>query len=81
MTTSVNLEARASRVAVTDDRLIVALTDGREISVPLAWFPRLVNATPQQRANWRLIGQGEGIHWEDADEDISVPRLLGLPCD
>lgn len=81
MTTSANLEARAAHVAVTDDRLIVALTDGREISVPLAWFPRLLNATPPQRANWRLIGQGEGIHWEDMDEDISVPRLLGLPCD
>lgn len=81
MTTSANLEARAAQVAVRDDRLIVALTDGREISAPLTWFPRLLNATTQQRTNWRLIGHSEGIHWEDLDEDISVRRLLGLPCD
>ncbi len=52
------------------------LSDGREVSVPLEWYPRLRNATEKQRANWRLIGQGVGIHWEDVDEDISVAGLL-----
>ena len=57
----------------------VALADGREISAPLEWFPRLRDATPEQRGNWRLIGHGEGIHWSDLDEDVSVNSLLGLP--
>ena len=57
----------------------VVLADGREISAPLEWFPRLRDATPEQRRNWRLIGQGEGIHWSDLDEDVSVNSLLGLP--
>ena len=68
--------AGAVDVACTDDELIVTLVDGRRVSTPLAWFPRLVRATPQQRANWRLIGRGIGIHWEDVDEDISVRTLL-----
>jgi hypothetical protein len=55
----------------------VALGDGREISVPLEWFPRLRDASLEQRRNWRLIGKGEGIHWPDVDEDISVNGLLG----
>ena len=59
--------------------LRVTLADGREISAPLEWFPRLRDATPAQRARWRLIGRGEGIHWEDLDEDVSVNALLGLP--
>jgi hypothetical protein len=63
-------------VTVTENTLSVDLNDGRTISVPLAWFPRLVYATPEQRNNWRLIGKGEGIHWEDIDEDISVEGLL-----
>lgn len=63
-------------VMVTEDTLSVDLSDGRTISVPLAWFPRLVYATPEQRKNWRFIGKGEGIHWEDIDEDISVEGLL-----
>jgi hypothetical protein len=63
-------------VTVTEDTLSVDLSDGRTISVPLAWFPRLAYATPEQRKNWRLIGKGEGIHWEDIDEDISVEGLL-----
>lgn len=66
----------AENVTVTDDTLSVDLSDGRTISVPLVWFPRLVHATPEERDNWRLIGKGHGIHWEDIDEDISVEGLL-----
>ncbi|MCB9774955.1 MAG: DUF2442 domain-containing protein [Nitrospiraceae bacterium] len=66
----------AQDVTVTDDTLSVDLGDGRTISVPLVWFPRLVNGTPKERNNWRLIGKGEGIHWEDLDEDISIEGLL-----
>ena len=63
-------------VSFTADSLVVTLTDGRTVSAPLEWFPRLLRATPKQRRNWRLIGQGVGIHWEDVDEDISVRSLL-----
>ena len=63
-------------VTITDDTLSVDLTDGRTVSVPLGWYPRLLYATPEERMNWRLIGQGEGIHWPDLDEDISVENLL-----
>lgn len=66
----------AQDVNVTDDTLSVDLGDGRTISVPLAWFPRLVHATPEERNNWRLIGKGEGVHWENVDEDISIEGLL-----
>ena len=66
----------AQDVAVTENTLSVDLSDGRSISVPLAWFPRLVHATPVERDNWRLIGKGEGIHWNDIDEDVSVQGLL-----
>ena len=66
----------AERVIVTEDTLSVDLSDGRTISVPLAWFPRLLQSTPEERNNWRLIGRGRGIHWEDIDEDISVEGLL-----
>ena len=66
----------AQDVRVTRDRLRVELSDGRSISVPLGWFPRLVHASPAERNNWRLIGQGHGIHWEDLDEDLSVEGLL-----
>ena len=65
----------AQDVKVTDDTLSVDLGDGRTISVPLAWFPR-INGTPKEQNNWRLIGRGEGIHWEDLDEDISIEGLL-----
>lgn len=65
-------------VSVSESALHVVLADGRELSVPLAWFPRLHDATPEQRAHWRLIGCGEGIHWPDVDEDISVASLLRL---
>jgi hypothetical protein len=68
--------ADAVDVKCTDDELIVTLVDGRRVSAPLAWFPRLLRATPKQRANWRLIGRGIGIHWDDVDEDISVRSLL-----
>ena len=66
----------AESVTVTDDTLSVDLSDGRSISVPLAWFPRLLHGSPTERSNWRLIGKGQGIHWEDLDEDISVEGLL-----
>ncbi|MDH5562589.1 MAG: DUF2442 domain-containing protein [Nitrospirota bacterium] len=67
---------RAEHVRITDDTLSVDLGDGRTIAAPLAWFPRLVHATLDEKNNWRLIGQGEGIHWEDLDEDISIDGLL-----
>ncbi|MGB9591370.1 MAG: DUF2442 domain-containing protein [Candidatus Kryptoniota bacterium] len=67
---------RAEDVRVTKDSLIVDLSDGRTISVPLEWFPRLLHATHEERSNWRLIGRGHGIHWEEIDEDISVEGLL-----
>jgi hypothetical protein len=63
-------------VRVDDEALIVDLTEGRTITVPLAWFPRLAHGTPAERLNWRLIGGGEGVHWPDLDEDISVDSLL-----
>lgn len=66
----------AERVIVTEDTLSVDLSDGRTISVPLAWYPRLQHATPNERNRWKLIGKGLGIHWEDVDEDISVEGLL-----
>ncbi len=66
----------AERVEVTNDTLMADLSDGWTISVPLAWYPRLVHATPPERRNWRLIGVGQGIHWPDLDEDISVEGLL-----
>ena len=73
---AVRVDATAVDVAVTDDRLIVTLADGRELSAPLAWFPRLSEATAEQRQKWRLIGRGHGIHWPDVDEDVSVASLL-----
>lgn len=73
------LSAQAMSVEFVGASIRVVLTDGREISAPLAWFPRLRDASDEQRANWRLIGQGEGIHWPDIDEDVSVNALLGLP--
>jgi hypothetical protein len=77
MTSSaVDLVPCATSVECTDDELIVALDDGRKLSVPLVWFPRLLAATPGQRADWRLIGGGEGIRWESVDEDLSVRGLL-----
>jgi hypothetical protein len=66
----------ATRVQVSDDTLSVALSDGRSISVPVAWYPRLSHGTAAERDSWRLIGNGRGIHWPDLDEDISVENLL-----
>src|SRR6266540_59882 len=72
--------AIAERVTVTKDHITVDLADGRTVSAPLAWYPRLLYGTPQERKKWRLIGDGEGIHWHDLDEDISVEHLiLGKP--
>ena len=73
---AVKLDATAVDVNVTDDRLVVILADGRELSAPLAWFPRLSDATQEQRQKWRLIGRGQAIHWPDVDEDISIASLL-----
>ena len=63
-------------MAVSEDTLTAELTDGRTISVPLAWYPRLVHATDTERDNWRFVGGGQGIHWPDLDEDISVEDLI-----
>ncbi len=68
--------ARAESVQVTDAELIVQLADGRRLAVPLAWSPRLLRATPEQRARWELLGDGEGIHWPEVDEDVSIQGLL-----
>lgn len=67
-------------VTLTSDDLVAELQDGRTISLPLAWYPRLLHATPEERANWRLVGNGEGVHWPDLDEDVSAENLiLGRP--
>ena len=72
---------RAQDVLVTEDELTVSLVDGRRVSVPLAWFPRLLHASPAQRSNWQFLGDGEGIHWPDVDEDLSVAGILrGTPA-
>jgi hypothetical protein len=71
-----SVAALAQRVTVTDDTLVVDLVDGRTVSIPLSWYPRLAHGTSAERSNWRLIGRGEGIHWPDLDEDISVAGLL-----
>jgi hypothetical protein len=68
--------SNAQHVEVTQDALVVDLADGRTVSVPIGWYPRLLYGTVEERNNWRLIGQGEGIHWPDLDEDISVENLL-----
>ncbi len=75
MTIKMELPA-ATGIAVSGDALIATLADGRVISVPLRWYPRLVHATPEERNNWELIGHGEHIHWPDLDEDLSVKSLL-----
>ena len=68
--------ATARRVTVTEDSLAVDLSDGRTVSVPLAWYPRLLHGTSRERNNWRLIAGGEGIHWPDLDEDLSVEGII-----
>ncbi len=76
-TSAIELEIpNAENITVTDDTLTVDLSDGRTMSVPILWYPRIAHATPAERNNWHLIGKGIGIHWEDVDEDISVEGLL-----
>lgn len=75
---AIEVQPLAVDVSCNSDELRVELADGREISVPLAWYPRLHEAMPKERNNWRLIGGGLGIHWENLDEDISVASLLRL---
>jgi hypothetical protein len=76
-TSAIEIEApKAQDIKITDDTLRVDLSDGRTISVPLAWYPRLQHATSEERNHWRFIGKGHGIHWPDLDEDISVESLL-----
>ena len=75
-TLAVKLDPDAIDVEVTNTVLRLTLADGRELSAPLEWFPRLRDATDDQRRNWRLIGGGEGVHWPDVDEDIAVSTLL-----
>lgn len=77
MTTSgPSTDPRAVDASVGEDELLVVLADGRRLSVPLAWFPRLLHATTAQRQNWRLLGDGQGISWPDLDEDLSIEGLL-----
>lgn len=75
---TLNLESDPLAVDVSfmTDAFRITLDDGRELSIPLAWFPRLLHGTPEQREQWELIGRGEGLHWEALDEDISVAGLL-----
>ena len=75
----VDPDPTAIDLEVTDSAIRIMLSDGRELSVPLAWFPRLRDATAQQRSNWQPIGRGHGLHWPDLDEDISVRALMGRP--
>ena len=75
-TLTLESEPLAVSVSFTDDLFRVVLDDGRKLSVPLAWFPRLMHGTPEQRQHWELIGLGQGIHWPDLDEDISVGGIL-----
>jgi Protein of unknown function (DUF2442) len=82
MSTAVQLqELRIKHISVSKDTITAQLVDGRTISVPLAWSWRLSEATPEQRANWEIIGDGDGVHWPDIDEDISVEGMLyGSPA-
>ena len=73
---SLTSSATSTAVTVSDDTLTIALSDGRTLAVPLAWYPRLLHATPEERSRWRLVGQGRGLHWPDLDEDVSVDDLL-----
>ena len=74
------MKAAIQHVEVIEDSLVVDLTDGRTVSVPTAWYPRVMHGTSEERSHWRIIGKGEGIHWSDLDEDISMENiLLGRP--
>ncbi len=74
------LRPMAKNVSFTDESMTVHLADDASITLPIAWFPQLAAATADQRQQWELLGGGVGLHWEEIDEDISVPGLLGLPC-
>lgn len=74
-----DLDPVAVEVEVSDTALHIMLFDNRELSAPLAWFPRLRDATPAQWRNWEPVGRGHGLHWPDLDEDVSVRALMGLP--
>ncbi len=76
---TIDLDPTAVEAEVSDDALRIVLSDGRELSAPLAWFPRLRDVMPEHRRNWRLIGRGRGLYWPDLDEDVSVRALLGQP--
>ena len=76
MSTAVSIEPRIKDVSVTDDEIIVRLADGRTVSVPLAWSWRLSDAIPAQRAHFEILGDGQGIHWPDVDEDPSAQGFL-----
>ena len=81
MSIAVNADARVKQVAVTDDLITFHLVDGRIVSVPLAWSWRLSEATPTQRDNYEIIGDGQGVHWPDVDEDLSVVGMFnGVPA-
>ena len=75
-TLAIEVNPLAEGVEFTDDELIVSLVDGRKVSVPLTWYPRLAAADHKQRARWELLGDGQGIHWPDIDEDLSVSGIL-----
>lgn len=75
-TLAMEVNPLAEGVAFTADELVVSLVDGRRVSVPLVWYPRLSAADDEQRAHWELLGDGQGIHWPDIDEDLSVSGIL-----
>lgn len=81
MSTAINADARVKQVSVTDDLITFNLVDGRVISVPLVWSWRLSDATPSQRSHYEIIGDGQGVHWPDIDEDLSVEGMFnGIPA-
>ena len=81
MNTATLTEVRISSISVTDEAIVARLADGRIVSVPLGWSWRLKDATPKQRANWEIIGDGQGVRWPDVDEDLSVEGILrGVPA-
>ena len=81
MNTVVRVEVRIKDIEVSEDTITASLTDGRTISVPLVWSWRLAEATPEERANYEIMGDGHGVHWPDIDEDISAEGMLyGIPA-
>lgn len=78
--TTTEARPQAREIEITEDTLVIHVKDGRTLSVPLAWFPRLLDATKAQLVNYQIVGGGEALHWPEIDEDISVPRLFGLSC-